>query len=175
MALIVEDGSIVSDANSYVTRAAIIAYAGARGVLLADDATTDEIAIKAVDYLELFRDKYIGTEVQPGVQALAWPRTGARIGKTVFPDDAIPRQITAAQLALCLIAAEGVTLIPTTGAGTGGGGGGALTREKIGPLEFEYSTDAAAGEGVLPIMPQVDALLAPLLSAWGGPTRTYRV
>ena len=175
MALIVENGTVVSDANSYVDRAAVIAYAGLRGVLLVDDDTTDVMAIKAVDYLELFRDRYVGREVQSGAQALAWPRECAIVNGATIPNNVIPKRLKDAQCALVIEVATGTDLIPTTGAGTGGGGGGALKREKIGPLEFEYSEASEAAAGLLPTMPGVDALLRGLLNANGGPTRSYRV
>lgn len=175
MALIIEDGSIVENANSYVDRATIIAYAGLRGVLLANDDTTDVKAIKAMDYLEMFRDKYVGREVSPGVQPLAWPRECAIVNGGVIASNAIPKRLKDAQCALVIEVETGTNLIPTTGAGTGGTTGGELVREKIGPLEFEYAEGSAGAEGMLPTMPGVSALLSALLSGFSGPTRTYRV
>lgn len=171
MALIIEDGSIVPNANSYATRAEIIAYAGLRGVLLADDDATDVMAIKAMDYLEMFRDRYLGREVEPNVQPLAWPRDAVIIGYATFPNNEIPKRLKNAQCALVVEVSTGTNLIPTTGTA----GEAFTTMEKIGPLQFEYSEAVELAAGLLPTMPLVNALLAPLLNGMSGPTRSYRV
>lgn len=171
MALIKEDGSIVSGANSYITRAELIAYAVARGVTLADTDATDVLAIKAMDYLTMFDAKWRGSLVSPGVQALAWPRKGAiPMGSTSeFPDNAIPGNIIKSQYELALVASTGIDLLPTTNPATG-----FVTREKVDVIETEYS-EAVALEtfGQLPKIPLVDALLAPWL-AGGSMTLTTR-
>ena len=52
MALIIEDGSIVEDANSFTTDAEFVAYADARGYTLPDtESVRDQLQIKAMDYL----------------------------------------------------------------------------------------------------------------------------
>jgi hypothetical protein len=173
MALIKEDGSIVSSANSYVTRAELIAYAIARGVTLADTDATDVLAIKAMDYLTMYDSKWAGDLVEPGVQTLAWPRTGAipQGGKTAFPDDEIPGNIVKAQMELALVANSGVDLLPTTNPATG-----FVTREKVDVIETEYSEAVALQTfGQLPKVPLVDALLAPWMAGGGMSLRTYRV
>lgn len=173
MALTKEDGSIVANANSYNDRAAVIAYAAARGVTLADADTTDVLAIKAMDYLSLFDTKWKGEQVEPGVQMLAWPRKGAIPdgGKTVFPETAIPPSIVRAQCELAIIASNGTDLLPTTSAATG-----FVTREKVDVIETEYSEAVALQTfGQLPTMPLVDSLIDPWLAGMGGMLRTYRV
>src|SRR5215217_55966 len=174
MALIVEDGTVVPTANSYVTRADIIAYGAARGVTLVDDDATDVLGIKAMDSLDLYANKWVGSPVQPGVQPLAWPRKGAvpNGGTTPYAEDAIPGNIAKAQLALALIASTGVDLLPTFSAATG-----FVKREKVDVIETEYSEAVALQTlGQLPTMPLVDALLEPWLAgATFGGLKTYRV
>jgi hypothetical protein len=51
MTLIVEDGTIVADANSYISTTDYIAYALARGVVVAPEDAEVQL-IKAMDYLE---------------------------------------------------------------------------------------------------------------------------
>ena len=52
MALIIENGSIVDNANSFVTAAEMVAYAALRGVTITADTTTQEQQIiLAMDYL----------------------------------------------------------------------------------------------------------------------------
>lgn len=162
MALVVEDGSIVVGANSYVTRSELIAYALARGVTLADDDGTDVLAIKAMDFLALTATRWRG-EPTSEEQELDWPRRGAipEGGNNAFPDTKIPKEIIKAQMELAIVANSGVTLIPTTSGETA-----FVTKEKVDVLETEYSEAVAlALMGKLPDMPNVTALLSKWIKA----------
>ena len=57
MTLIVETGSIVSGANTYVDLADVRAFASARGITVStDDTTLEQQIIKAMDYVESKRN-----------------------------------------------------------------------------------------------------------------------
>ncbi len=100
MALIVETGSIVDGATSYVSLEDARAYAAARGVTLpADDAEAEAIIIKAMDFLESYADRFKGERVERD-QPLSWPRVGAVIEGWPWGPHEIPRQVVSAQLAL---------------------------------------------------------------------------
>jgi len=72
--LTVEDGSIVTGANSYVSLAAARSYAAARGATVpAADADLEVMIIKAMDYLESHRDQFLGDSVERD-QPLSFPR-----------------------------------------------------------------------------------------------------
>lgn len=74
MALIIEDGTIVANANSYVTLAEARAYALVRGVSLsATDSVLEILVIKSMDYLESFDMQFKGYR-KSTEQALCWPR-----------------------------------------------------------------------------------------------------
>ena len=67
--IIVEDGTIVANANSYVSEADLSTYASDRGVTLTE--SMDVLIIKAMDYVDTLYfagDKYLEE------QALQWPR-----------------------------------------------------------------------------------------------------
>jgi hypothetical protein len=97
MSLIIEDGSIVANAASYVSEADATAYAAARGVTLpADEASLQILLIKSMDWLESMRDSYQGTKVS-GTQSLQWPREGVVIDSFTAESDAIPKELIAAQ------------------------------------------------------------------------------
>lgn len=152
--LIVEDGSIVADANSFVSEAQIVAYAAARGVTLAfvTDADKDAVAIlgvKAADYLRILPWK---GEVVDVDQTMPWPRKNVNVTPS-YPEDAVPSQVIAAQLMLALIANEGTVLIPTST------GTGYLIKEKIGPIENVYSEKVGVSTTGLPIFPGISGLL----------------
>lgn len=101
MALIVETGSIVTGADSYVSRADAITYAANRGVTFLDTVATDEILRKAAGFLESFSDKFKGLRITRD-QPLSWPRSGAVIEGWSWDNDEIPRQVINAQLAVAL-------------------------------------------------------------------------
>lgn len=174
MALIVEDGSIVENADTYVTRADAIAYALRRGVVLPDTEATDIQIIKAMDYLAMFDTKWLGQQVNPATQYLAWPRSGVFIGfsHVAFPSDDIPNQLIKAQCELVLQVNAGIDLMPTVSASAA-----FVKREKVDVIETEYSEAIAlALLNELPNMPLVDAYLSPLLDQGGGiRIRTLRI
>ena len=71
MALVVEDGTGLANATSFVSRADYIAFAVARGVTIADDEAADVELVKAMDYL--LTRCYRG-DAKTGDQALPFPR-----------------------------------------------------------------------------------------------------
>ena len=85
MAIIVEDGTIVAGANSYVSEAELTAYASARGVTLTGN--TEALLLNAMDYIESL--SYIGTKVS-STQPLQWPRYNVVIDGYYFPNNEIP-------------------------------------------------------------------------------------
>lgn len=156
MALIVEDGSIVSGANSYVTVAEIEAYAGLRGIVYPDPTKIEMYAIQAMDYLETLA--YKGVQVDPDTQPLQWPRKNVVVNGRTLPNDKIPNGIKNAQMQLCIYLVQGISLFET------GTGGQFVTREKIGPIETEYSEAVFMSQGGAPIIPLAEALLSPYLA-----------
>jgi hypothetical protein len=190
--LVVEDGTGLANASSYTSAADIRAYATARGVTLAasdgaGDLIVDQLAIKAMDYIEANRSYFWGWRFAPTVQRLEFPREGvpepdgAYVGTTTiqngyeniiaggviaYRDPApLPRELIEAQCRLVIKIKDGVDLMPTQVSGK------FLKRQKIGPIEREFSE--AIGIFVTPRMPDIDALLAPLLRP-RGPMRSYR-
>lgn len=168
MALIVEDGTIVEDANSYVTLEEARAYALERGLTLPalpEEGQVDALEallISAVDYLEGKRVEYKGEKVSE-LQELQFPRDNVYIDGFLLASDAIPKVLKQAQIKLAVIAHSGVALEPVRS-------GPAVIRKKVGPIETEYSE----GSTFRPAMPAVDALLAPLLNC-GHTLRVIRV
>ena len=98
MTVIVEDGSTVANANSYITGAEVVDYAAARGVtiLLAD---TEELIVKSMDYTEGLAFK--GVKVT-STQALQWPRASVYVDSYLVGTDEIPSELTKGQLETCL-------------------------------------------------------------------------
>lgn len=157
MALIIEDGSIVANANSYVTLAEARAFALARGVTLsAVDATLEPFVIKAMDFLESMRNEYQGTKVSKD-QRLQWPRTGVVCDGFDVEDTEIPLVLKDAQCQLIMDGTAGSDLLPNSD-------GREVIREKIDVLETEYAPSSSGGTPS-PVFTKALALLEPLFDA----------
>lgn len=180
MTLIIEDGSIVPGANSYVTAEEIIEYAEERGVSIVTGSpaspipeSVDVLAIKAMDFLMLYDDKWQGY-VADSDQDLAWPRKAVYVHGQRIASNVIPLRIKRAQMALAMEVHNGTILIP----GGSISGEAFVTREKIGPIETEYSEAVYMGSnaavGLPPYMAGIMAFITPYLST-GGRVVTVRV
>ena len=165
MALIVEDGSGMTNSNTYVGVAEVRAYAIARGIdLPAADASVESMMINAMDYLEAQRAQYQGTKTHPGVQALQWPRTGVVLDCSYrLPDSVIPTELKNAEMQLVLEVFAGLPLMPSSD-------GRVVKKQKVDVIEREFMTaqDLGTAGAPSPSFPAVDALLAPLFTACGG-------
>lgn len=164
MALIVEDGTGLTNATSFVSRADYIAWAASRGVTIADTEATDVELVKAVDYI--VSQCWKGTPTVEG-QALPFPRHVENLdGTLVYADDAVPAGIISGQLHAALAIHNGVDLMPVLSGGAG------IKREKIGPIETEYDTAQSYDR---PTVPAFDAAVAAYQCGQGFSFRTVRV
>lgn len=103
MALIIESGSIVTGANSYVTTTELTDFATARGITVTGDP--EELLLKAMDYLETL--SFIGLK-KTRDQPLQWPRVEVWIDAYDFPDDEIPQELKNGQILVALAVDEGL-------------------------------------------------------------------
>lgn len=168
MSLIIEDGTIVSNANSYVTIAEIREFALQRGISLpVDDADIEILSTKAIDYLESKRNEYQGIKVINS-QSLQFPRMYLVIDGFDFPSWEIPSELKKAQSQLILELHNGINVLPTFSEAP-------IKKETIGPLTTEYAV--GVGEILEPTILSVDALLKPLLKeqSSGFSIKTLRV
>lgn len=164
MALVVEDGTGLANATSFVSRADYIAFAAARGVTIADEDATDVQLVKAMDYL--LTRCYRG-DPKTGDQGLPFPRRVENFdGTLAFPDDEVPAGMKRGQMFAALAVRDGVNLQPVSA------GGAAVKREKVGPIETEYDTAMTYDA---PSLPAVRSAIAPYECGQGGRFRTVRV
>lgn len=160
MALIVETGAIVANANSFNDLAALRAYALARGVALsATDSVVEALSFKAMDYIAAQEPRMEGSRVSAD-QELCYPRECVTINGFDVAIDAIPKALKSAQCQLVIDAHNGIDLMPSAQ-------GAAVKREKVGPLETEYAVGGADGTGRVPDLAAAEALLAPLYGSGG--------
>lgn len=133
MALIQEDGTIVTNADTYATVAELDTYAAARGITLtaSTEAAKEVLLTKAMDYIAAkYGDRFKGTKVSAS-QPLHWPRAGAYIDGYLQPSNEIPRNLQYGQLAAALQVDSGNDLLPNPTA--------PIKRERVeGAVEVEY-------------------------------------
>lgn len=171
MMLIVEDGTIVAGADSYVTTADALTYHANHANTSWAAATTaaQEAALrKATAYMDSrYRSRWHGNQVQPSRQALEWPRyldlysAAAHInylslpkGQTWFTASEIPPRLKDATCEAALRALAGPLLADVDLT---------VSRETVGPIDTWYTaTDIAT------LYPLLDALLSGLLIPAGG-------
>jgi hypothetical protein len=155
--IIIEDGTNVANANSYVSISDTRDYATNRGISL--PISDDEVAsliIKSTDYLET--KQYQGTKTYSD-QSLLWPRSGVTVDCLDFAVDQIPKNLKLAQYQLVIAANQGIELLPNIQAGD------FVKREKIGVIETEYADPLSIG--LQPSFTGVDSLLSPLIYECG--------
>lgn len=135
MALIVEDGSGLSNAQTYVSAADVASYAATYG--LTPPAFPNTAIMKAMRYLEgMFYDRWVGYK-KTEEQSLSWPRANAtkRDGWSIS-ESSIPREVKDAVCALAIRSSDGEDLTPdVTNANK-------VKKEQIGPIMVEYATGA---------------------------------
>ena len=157
MALIIEDGTIVANANSYVTVAELDAFAALRGVTLPTlEADKEVLLISGTDYTETFWDRYQSNTVDQ-TQVLQFPRLNVWVNGFSVPSNSIPQTLKNAQMQAAIESISG-SLTPNTGKN--------IKKEKVDVIEVEYQD--GTGSLYAPTFPNVDKYLKPLLQLGGG-------
>lgn len=133
MSITVENGSIVSGANSYVTEAELTAYVDARDGLL--NGLESALILKAMDYLESLN--FIGSKTIK-TQPLQWPRNNVFIDGFEYENNEIPSELKNAQLAIATAIDEGIDPL--------GAISRAVKREKVDVIEVEYMDNSAPND-----------------------------
>ena len=168
MALIVEDGSGLPNAESYISVADADAYFANRGNVvwsaIMDVPTKEQLLRSATDYMrQTFRLRWVGMRVTI-TQGLDWPRawvtiidapSGYRAFPAYLPINVVPPEVrnACAELAIRALSAPLSPDLTTQ-----------VTRETVGPVTVDYQVGARQA----PYFASVDALLAPWLKARGG-------
>ena len=110
MALVLEDGSGLSNSNTYTLEATFDAWLLDRGYALVGVISTEALLHQSIDYLETLN--YIGFK-NTQAQALLWPRSGVYIDGYPFPFDEIPKQLIDAQFQIAYSIDQGVDPMAT--------------------------------------------------------------
>lgn len=171
MSVVVEDGTVVAGANSFVEVADVRSFAAARGYagLSLDDAVVEAQLVQATDYLNSFEDRYRGDRVSAD-QELSWPRANATVNGFDIEEDHIPALLKKAQMQLTIEIAKG--FVPNISVA----GGKFVKRQKVDVIEIEYATPSdMGGDATMETqIPSVMACLEPLFRG-GSALRSVRV
>lgn len=154
--IVVEDGSLVSGANSYVTTAEITQFAENTGQSTGLPTAESELAVlayKAMQKIEAYRGRFKGIK-RDDDQALQWPRYNVYIDQYIFDSDEIPQILKDAQCQFA-IDANSNDLTPNTK-------GNRITEKKVGPINVKYASNVSSN--VQPNFNKAMNLLQPLLN-----------
>lgn len=165
MPLIVEDGTGLADAESYISVADATVYHAARGnaawAALASDTLREQYLRRATDYMHASYDsRWAGYRVKT-TQALSWPRNEVPIkdassfGFAYWANDAVPAIVANACAELALRAVSG-ELMPDLER--------AVRRERVGPIDTEYEPGALQSTR----FEAVDNMLRPFFRSMSG-------
>jgi len=130
MSIIVEDGSIVAGANSYIDGAYLAAYGAARGITFtADKDVLISFAAAYVEGLNLKGDKR--TKEQP----MYYPVLNLSIDGFIINSDEIPKLLKDLQAEVAIAVGDGDDPLATVAR--------AVKKEKVDVIEVEYQDNAA--------------------------------
>lgn len=158
--LIIEDGTVVDNANSYVTDLEFNQWASIRGVSIpSTEPERDSLAVKAYDALTDNYDlKLSGSRVSINQTGLL-PREGMIANGFDIENDSIPQQFKAAQMLIMSSIHEGAK---TTAYQSGSESGAVTSFEIPGVIKEEYSDASSVNASdVLASFPAVTKLLRP--------------
>ena len=169
MTLIVEDGSVVASAESYVAVAQFKTYCDNRGISYAatTDAQIEQNARKAFDYmLQRYRGVWKGYR-KDATQVGDWPRSFVYLEPGSYPylvsEDSIPFEVRNAQCEL-MVRVVSADLMPDSGQ---------LEQSvTVGPISVTYNPNAISPD---PVYGVVDGYLKPYLIGGGAVVATRKV
>jgi hypothetical protein len=157
MALIVEDGSLVENSDSYVNSTTIEGFLTERGILsdtLATQAQREAMALRAMDFLNT--QDYLGRRVDNN-QSLSFPRSGIKLSDNrSLASNEIPQELKDAQCWLIYYIDAGTDPSSTQAQ--------LVKREKVDTLEIEYQDGGAFSPVSISSMPNVKKLLKYLVA-----------
>lgn len=170
MAIVVEDGTGLAGAETYLSVADADSYHASLGqtAWTGTDAAKEAALRKGSRYLDArYQRLWNGQRVNGRDQGLMWPRYSATdVEGWPVASDAVPVEVerAAAEAALRELEDPGSLSPDVTNSA-----GGTVIREKVGPLEVEYA-EGSTGR-LRPLVQVLDDILAPLLG--GGATGSF--
>jgi hypothetical protein len=170
VALVVESGAGLSNADSYLSVDDADTYHTAQGAPTVWSDSTDpekEAALRqATAYLDnRYAPRWVGSRIN-STMSLAWPRRYAtdRDGYTIS-ESAVPRGVKNATAYIALKIREGDTLVPDVDPGAN------AISESITIDSISITSTYSSDPGTAPLYPQADMMLRDLIQAAGSVAR----
>lgn len=165
MALVIEDGSIVDGANSYVTAEEFVVWANNRfgsdrAGAVNCDADAERLILRATDYFEA--QSFIGTKKQ-STQLMQWPRNNVYIDGYYESSSSIPVLVKRAIFELAYAEEQGSSELSSVDR--------KVKREKVDVIEVEYADSSASSV----INRAVSSAMSKLLDNYGHFNRVIRI
>lgn len=132
MALTVEDGTLVSNANSYISVANFVDWADARGITYPALPELEQKILRAMDYIESLN--FVGQKHED-TQALQWPRDYVYIDGYSVDSDEIPKEVKAAVYEATKLEIDGDSRLSASERET--------VSEKIGDISVTYKSNSS--------------------------------
>ena len=151
MALVVEDGTLVSGADSYVTLAEFKAWADKRGVTYGTDSAVTQQIYRAMDYIESLN--FIGEKSDEN-QALQWPRDQVVIDGYYIDSDEMPNELKVAVYESIKAEIDGDSRMTASDRRT--------ISEKVGDLQVTYANNADVKRSIPAVTKALRKLIRPM-------------
>jgi len=151
MALVVEDGTLVSGADSYVTLAEFKAWADKRGVTYGTDEVVTQQIYRAMDYIESLN--FIGEKSDEN-QALQWPRDQVVIDGYYIDSDEMPNELKVAVYESIKAELDGDSRMTASDRRT--------ISEKVGDLQVTYANNADVKRSIPAVTKALRKLIRPM-------------
>lgn len=137
MAIIVEDGSIVPGANSFVALQDYIDYATTLGLDVDVNSQAESQLVSAAEFIKIQTN--LKGSLYNRDQPLPYPRTGLVLEGWHWASNEIPRQVIQLQMTKAIEVFQGFSVI--TGENVSSSSGQIVKRERVeGAVEVEYET-----------------------------------
>ena len=160
MALIVEDGSIVAGADSYISYSDAVGIAEGLGLCISGDMVAGEAQLRqAYSWLtSTYEQQLQGSRVSPE-QTGSMPRVGVIAHGFAVPADIVPNDFRVAQVRCAAIVEGGADLNAVSV------GADLASFEVVGVYKESYQDGASGSGSILPYMPAVSGLIKPYTKA----------
>ena len=159
MAIVVEDGTGVANANSYITLADALTLADNMGIPTPDMTESD--LIQGMSEVHKYADQFKGTRTHEDQSVLAdWPRTGAYRYGVLVDSDSIPGEVPVAQVVAAVSIHGGTEIFGTSD-------GRKVASEAVdGAVEVSYFEGGSLGDQTT--IKQTQSILKPLMNQTAG-------
>ncbi len=143
MALVVEDGTGLDNADSYISLDDAVQLAANYGLSLPScDDEADSALRNGAIYVDLKEASFSGERLNDA-QALAWPRSNAyKCSGVAIPSDSIPVEVKRAQVFAACEYGNGTDVRASTT-------GTQVKKEKVSSIEVEYFEGSAGGATII--------------------------